>query len=335
MAEPAVSLVPARRAAEPDLEALISLVVDTVRSPESKRAYRRGIGDFLRWCREARGVRPFVKRTVEAYRDHLRTRGLAPTSINVRMSAIRRLAAEAADNGIMEADLAAGIGRTKGEKALGRRTGNWLTRQQAQQLLNTPNANTVVGRRDQALLSVMVGCGLRRSELASLEFRHIQQREGRWVIVDLIGKGQRVRSVPMPSWAKAAIDDWAAAADIHEGRIFRSVNRGGHVHGAGMTPEAVFKIVRAAALRIGIPIAPHDLRRTFAKLAHRGGAPVEQIQLSLGHSSIQTTERYLGVQQDLADAPCDHLGIKRLGPLVPPASPIESGGSDGVVGVPR
>jgi integrase len=59
-------------------------------------------------------------------------------------------------------------------------------------------------------------------------------------------------------------------------------------------------------------LAPHDLRRTFAKLAHKGRAPLEQIQLSLGHASIQTTERYLGVRQDLQDAPCDYLGIRSI-----------------------
>ena len=56
--------------------------------------------------------------------------------------------------------------------------------------------------------------------------------------------------------------------------------------------------------------APHDLRRSYAKLAHKGHAPLEQIQLSLGHASIQTTERYLGVEQDFTDAPCDHLGLR-------------------------
>lgn len=61
---------------------------------------------------------------------------------------------------------------------------------------------------------------------------------------------------------------------------------------------------------MGVAIAPHDLRRTFAKLAHQGRAALEQIQISLGHASIQTTERYLGVEQDLLDAPCDHLGIR-------------------------
>jgi integrase len=78
-----------------------------------------------------------------------------------------------------------------------------------------------------------------------------------------------------------------------------------------MTAQSIFETVKKYAAEIGVgSIAPHDLRRTFAKLAHRGRAALEQIQLSLGHQSIQTTERYLGVRQDLADAPCDRLGLK-------------------------
>ena len=63
--------------------------------------------------------------------------------------------------------------------------------------------------------------------------------------------------------------------------------------------------------QIGVDVGPHDARRTFAKLAHTGHAPLEQIQLSLGHASVVTTEIYLGVKQDLRDAPCDHLGLSQ------------------------
>ena len=82
------------------------------------------------------------------------------------------------------------------------------------------------------------------------------------------------------------------------------------MEGDGITPQAVYLIVRGYAEQLGLPIAPHDLRRTFAQLAHRGRSPLEQIQLSLGHESILTTERYLGVRQSLTDAPCDRLGIQ-------------------------
>ena len=77
-----------------------------------------------------------------------------------------------------------------------------------------------------------------------------------------------------------------------------------------MTARGVFEVVQMFGLRIGLPnLAPHDLRRAFAKLAHKGRAALEKIQLSLGHASVTTTERYLGVIQDLTDAPCDHLGV--------------------------
>ena len=292
------------------LEHLIGLVVDSVTSPESKRSYRKGLGDFLAWWSESEPRPAFTKATVQAYRAHLEERGLSPSTINVRMAAIRKLAVEAADNGLMDPQLAAGIARVKGAKQAGVRTGNWLTRDQAEDLLNAPDPSTLKGKRDRAMLAVLLGCGLRRKEAATLDVAHIQQREGRWVIVDLVGKGARVRTVPMPSWAKATIDAWTTAAGIDSGRIFRAMNKGDRITGESMTPQSIFEAVRYYADAAGVQAAPHDLRRTFAKLAHKGQAALEQIQLSLGHASIQTTERYLGVKQDLTDAPCGHLGLR-------------------------
>ena len=84
--------------------------------------------------------------------------------------------------------------------------------------------------------------------------------------------------------------------------------------GNGITEQAIYNVVAEYAEKLeNDGIAPHDLRRTFAKLAHKGGSPIDQIQLSLGHDSIQTTEKYLGVEQDLTDAPCDHLGLRISG----------------------
>ncbi len=129
-------------------------------------------------------------------------------------------------------------------------------------------------------------------------------------MVDLLGKGNRVRSIPIPSWAKAAIDAWAQAAGIQEGKVFRRVNRGDRMSGDELTPQAIRDVVNSYGVMLGLELAAHDLRRTFAKLAHKGGAGLDQIQLSLGHASIKTTERYLGVAQNLHDAPCDRLGLK-------------------------
>ena len=167
------------------------------------------------------------------------------------------------------------------------------------------------GIRDRAMLSVLIGCGLRRAEAAILSVSHIQQREERWAIVDIVGKRDNMRTVPMPSWAKSAIDAWTYSAQIDEGFIFRRVNKGDNLMGNGITEQAIYNVVAGYAEKLeNDGIAPHDLRRTFAKLAHKGGSPIDQIQLSLGHDSINTTEKYLGVEQDLTDAPCDHLGLR-------------------------
>ena len=290
---------------------LKALLLDSVNSPESKRAYGRAVEDFLNWYQWKSPGTGFTKATVQAYRAHLIEKGQSASTVNVRMSAIRRLAAEAADNGLMAPELASGVGRVKGVKRDGIRTGNWLTVRQAEELVNAPDTNTLKGRRDRALFAVLIGCGLRREETATLTLEHIQQRDARWVIVDMHGKGGRVRTVPMPSWTKVSIDAWTSAAGFTEGRVFRPVNRGDRLSGGSMTAQSIFETVKKYAAQVGVHnIAPHDLRRTFAKLAHRGRAALEQIQLSLGHSSVQTTERYLGVRQDLTDAPCDRLGLK-------------------------
>jgi site-specific recombinase XerD len=110
----------------------------------------------------------FTKATVAAWRVHLESRGLGAISINVRITAVRKLATEAADNGLLAPELASGIARIKGVPSHGVRTGNWLSLQQAQDLLNTPNGNTLKGKRDRAMFATLLGCGLRRSEVASL-----------------------------------------------------------------------------------------------------------------------------------------------------------------------
>ena len=205
---------------------------------------------------------------------------------------MRKLAAEAADNGLMDSAAAEAIGRVKGVKQAGRRAGNWLTKAEAQALLDTPDIGTMKGLRDRAILAVMVGGGLRRSEVAGLTFDRIQQRDGRWVIVDLVGKGGRVRSVPIPSWAKAAVDEWATAAGLADGRIFRSVNRGGRIDGDGMTPQAIYNVVATYATRTGLGVAAHDLRRTFAGDLLDAGADLVTAQKLMGHSNPSTTAGY-------------------------------------------
>lgn len=289
--------------------AAIELVTNALTSDHSKRAYGKAIADFLQW----RGDRPMTKALVNEYRQSLTG---SASRINLIMSAIRKLAGEAADNGLLDQQTANGIKAAPGVKAHGTRAGNWLTKAQAQHLLTAMDLMDAKGKasmkayRDRAVLAVMIGAGLRRSEVAALTFEHIQQRESRWVIVDMIGKGNHVRSVPVSSWVMQAIDEWRTLAGITSGLVFRAIHKGGHITHDSMTPQAIRDIVKSYGAVIGVPeLAAHDLRRTYAKLAHKGGAGLDQIQLSLGHLSIKTTERYLGASQSLTDAPGDRLGL--------------------------
>src|ERR1700732_5196638 len=199
---------------------LKTLVLDSVSSPITKRVYNMALEEF--YGRFQQAPRPgFTKATVSAWRGSLEARGLRVSSIIFRVSAIRKLAGEAADNGLLAPELAAGISRVKSAKTQGIRSGNWLSLRQAQALLSAPDITTVRGLRDRAILAVLLGCGLRRSEVGALTFAHLQQRDGRWCIVDLVGKHGRVRTAPMPAWVKVAIDAWAIPAGIAEGFVFR------------------------------------------------------------------------------------------------------------------
>jgi site-specific recombinase XerD len=287
---------------------ITALVLDGISSRHTRRAYSQALDEFLIWFHDEPS-REFNKAAVQKYRAELEIKGLAPSSINVRLSAIRRLALEAADNGLMAPELAAGISRAKGAKRSGLRLGHWLTAEEAERLLAVPDLKTLKGIRDKAAIAILIGAGLRRSELAALNFEHIQHRTGRWLIADLIGKHGRIRSVPIPLWTHLAVIRWEEAAGITQGALFRRVTRHGSVTPWRISPQAVFQIVKSCSERLDLGVSPHDLRRSFARLAHLGQARLEQIQLSLGHASVVTTEIYLGVQQNLGDAPCDHLGL--------------------------
>jgi integrase len=294
----------------PDLEHAKAAVLNSLTSTDAKRGYRHAIDEFVEWyCSEPRLA--FNRIVVLRYRSHLESRQLAPGTINVRLGAVRRLAYEAADCGLLSADLAAGIRRVKGVKKLGVRLGNWLTAEQGHALWQAPDRRCLKGKRNRALLALLLACGLRRHEAVSLRLDDLQQREEHWAIVDLLGKGGHVRTVPVPDWVRSELDDWLGAAAIDHGRLFRRVNKVGKAWGEGITEKAVWDIVKESAKTVGVgKLAPHDLRRTCARLCHASGGELEQIQFLLGHVSVQTTERYLGCKQRIRSAVNDRIGIE-------------------------
>src|SRR6516164_6096512 len=160
-------------------------------------------------------------------------------------------------------------------------------------------------------IALLLACGLRRHELAGLTVGHLQQREGHWAIVDLRGKAGHVRTIPVPDWVHGLLDDWTRAAGISSGSLFRRVSSASRVWGEAVTEKLVWHVVKEFAAKIGVSkLAPHDLRRSCARLCRAAGGELEQIQFLLGHVSVQTTERYLGCTQRISSAVNDRIGIE-------------------------
>ena len=157
----------------PDLDQAKSAVLNSLTSADAQRGYRHAIDEFVEWyCSESR--LSFNRTVVLRYRIHLEARKLAPGTINLRLGAVRHLTHEASDCGLLSADLAAGIRRVKGVKKIGVRLGNWLLRDQAMALFETPDHDTMKGKRDLALLAIFVACGLRRHEALELNVSDLQ-----------------------------------------------------------------------------------------------------------------------------------------------------------------
>jgi integrase len=196
----------------------------------------------------------------------------------------------------------------KGVRRIGVRLGNWLTADQGRSLLLNSHGDSLRSKRNYAILALLIGCGLRRGELLALSAVSVQLREDHWVIIDLHGKAGHIRTVPIPLWAKEALDRWTEASGITAGCLFRAINKSGMIWGQGMTPKVLWEIVKRAAEAAGIEkLAPHDLR---GRLCHLAGCELDQIQFLLGQVSIQTTEQYLGCKQKLRVAVNDNIGIE-------------------------
>jgi integrase len=176
----------------PDLEQSKNAVLHSLAAASSQESYGYAIDEFIGWyCSEPRLA--FSRTVVLRYRFFLEQKNLAPSTINVRLAAVRRLAYEASDTGLLSPELAAGIRRVKGAKRLGVRIGNWLTVDQSRTLLRELPSDRLRDKRDRAILALLIGCGLRRAELVGLGTEDFQVREEHWVIADLIGKGRHIR----------------------------------------------------------------------------------------------------------------------------------------------
>ena len=290
---------------------LIPLVTDSVHSPHSRVAYARALRDFLEYASPQTGGLPFSRALVQQYRAHLESHGKRPSSINQALSAIRKLAAEAAAGGALDAGVAASIMNLRGVPVRGARVGNWLGQEEMLALITAPDQSTLQGRRDFVLLGLLMGAGLRRAEACGLTVEQVQWRDGRMVLVDLVGKGKRIRTAVVPKALWGGIGAWIADLGSNHGLpLLRRLDGQGRLTEKPLSASGAWWIVRGYAEQLGFAaVRPHDLRRTFAKAALRGGAEMDDIRAALGHSNVAVTQRYCGREINLEDPACEKLGL--------------------------
>ncbi len=303
-------LPPAAPPAHPaSAAALRTMLTNSVPSGHTRRAYAKAFDDLLALA--VRTGQPITRQLFQQYRAEMVDAGLGGSTINVRLSGVRKLVNEARENGLIDPSAAGRIVSVPNVPAEGVRLGQWLTVGQTRNLLAVPDRSRLKGKRDYAILAVLTQSALRRDETSHLQMSHVQMRDGRWVLADIRGKRGRVRTVALPAGANAAIDAWTGAADITSGPVFRRLTKSSRVlPGKGLGVWAIWDVVVTSAKAIGIAgFGPHDARRTCAKLCRKQGGKLEQIQFMLGHDSVATTAIYTSMRQEIAVAVNDNLGL--------------------------
>lgn len=283
-----------------NMERLIELALATCASPETRRMYSVQLRKFI-----ASGL-PLNREGVALHIQRERDAGKGGSTLISATAAIRKLAGEAQIRGLMSLDELNQIKSVSVGTVYKSAAGVWLTLRQVERLLGLPDRSGYWGCRDACLLSVMLGCGLRRAEMASLKWPAYHSRDGR-PCIHVIGKGSKSRVLPVPEWAITDIDAWQTRrltspprfdADNRYLLSTRSDMNHNYITG-GLAADTIHKIVYDYGQRLGVNLAPHDLRRTLAQMLRKAGAPLEQIQYTLGHENIATTVLYLGSKLEL------------------------------------
>ena len=296
------------------LEALIPMVTAAVGTASTKHDYARELRNFFTWYGHVAGWHKegFARGTIMAYREAMQEAGRGPVSINKALCAIRLLAREAAANGYMDGETASRIEQVPQVERRGTRLGTWLTLEELKLLLTSiPPTTPNRGTRDRAAMWLLGACGLRREEAAGLKRGQLQVRDGRAVLVDVIGKGNKTRSIPIHSLAAAAAQSWCDLAGITDpdAWLLPTMHNPDVITTRRADGARIYDACRRYAKALGQEFRPHDLRRTFALLAEEGGAPLREISDALGHASVTTTEIYLRAPRGMKNAATDKIKL--------------------------
>lgn len=266
--------------------------------------YETAIKDFERFVREYAQPGASLAATFSAYMTELKGRGLTASSIKTKRIQLRRFFEWAVRVGMLDHAELLRLREVKAPETQGEKAGHWLSLDQINGLLNAPDLTTLRGRRDRAMLGLLVKVGLRRSEVAELTWGHLRQHEGVWVIQNLKRKHGRVQAyIVVPNSVVEDIFNYAERGADNE-RVIVSLSATGK-RSKSITANAIYRIVEEYAKRLGFgKVSPHDLRRSYARdfagKAAKKGIPLTQLQLQLGHESIETTQHYVNEMMDFA-----------------------------------
>jgi len=284
-----------------DILDLIPAIRDSVVSQRTKILYTKELAQFLAW----NDGHELERTRVLEYRQYLLDKGYAPASVNLALTAIRRLAEEAEAQNCLSDRVARQILAIDGLPNRGVKFGNWLTADQTLALLALPDQQTNRGLRDFVALGLLLGCGLRSDEAIRLRIDQVVERDGRLVLLDILGKGRKYRTVVVPRWLEGPLLGWITRG---EGDFVIRPVRSGKIEPKGINNRALAtRILEPLVAAIGVKCSPHDLRRTFAATATLNGANVEAVRQALGHESLATTTRYVASALSLANPACDFV----------------------------
>lgn len=269
---------------QPVIDEIISAILTNL-DVTSRPTYRESIESFLTFCADRLETNPFQSPQTAfiAFKDHLKER-YSPSTANKKLSGVREFFRYAWIHSLIGPEQYEGVRAVGNIKQSGTPWRQWLNHDQASLLLDLPDESPI-GLRDRVAILLMMVLGLRRAEAASVKWDQLQQSEGIWLIVNVLGKGSQIRHVEVPEKYLPILYQWR---ELHpSGFILVSIDRHGNIGDEPLNLSSVNRIMEKYGVR------PHDLRRTCASLALEGGASLRAIQHHLGHKSVTTTEIYL------------------------------------------
>lgn len=229
---------------------------------------------------------------VMALIDMLRDSGLAVATVNTYLSALRGVAAEAWMLKLMGVEDYQHIRAVRSVRGSMLPRGRALVQEEITALFAACDADhTSKGLRDAALIGVILGCGLRRSEAVSLSYEDLIFHEK---ALKVLGKGNKMRVSYVPAGAWQRLMVWIEQIrGEHRGPLFARIRRHDALTESRLTDQAVYHILQVRQRQAGIPqCAPHDLRRTFATAMLDNGEDLITVKDAMGHSSVTTTQKY-------------------------------------------